>query len=230
MADRRTYGQLCGLATALDVLGERWTLLVVRELLGGPARFSEIIANLPGIGANQLSARLRTLVGAGVVEQVHGDPDGRVRTYRLTASGERLRRPVLGLAVWGLGRVGTEQAGTEHGGEVRASWAALALEAMVLGRDGARAPAAVAESYEFRIGPETMHLRAGDGGEVRVVRGPAPEPSLVVRTDPKTFALVGARRLDPLDGIVEGRLDLTGSPEALQRCLHLIGLTDQVTG
>ena len=102
MAGRRSYGQLCALAEALDLIGERWTLLVVRELLIGPARFSDIEDHLAGVGPNLLSARLRMLVDAGLVTSEPVPGDGRGRQYRLTEFGETLREPVLALARWGL--------------------------------------------------------------------------------------------------------------------------------
>lgn len=92
----RTYGQVCPLACALDLLGERWTLLVVRELLLGPRRFGELDAHLPGAGPNRLSTRLKRLREAGVTERT---ADG---AHVLTEYGEGLRAPVLGLGSWGL--------------------------------------------------------------------------------------------------------------------------------
>ncbi|GAA3524803.1 winged helix-turn-helix transcriptional regulator [Aeromicrobium panaciterrae] len=94
---RRLYGQGCPLACALDVLGERWTLLVVRELLLGPKRFTELGNALPTAGPNRLTTRLRRLQDAGVAEK---SLEG---AYALTAYGEVLREPVLGLGLWGLG-------------------------------------------------------------------------------------------------------------------------------
>lgn len=93
----KTYNQHCGLAAALDVIGERWTLLIVRALLPGAARFSEIQAQLPGIGTNLLSARLKALTRRGLVEK----PESRTGGYRLTPKGEALRTLVHQLAVWG---------------------------------------------------------------------------------------------------------------------------------
>ncbi|WP_188110586.1 winged helix-turn-helix transcriptional regulator [Aeromicrobium ginsengisoli] len=94
---RRLYGQGCPLACALDVLGERWTLLVIRELLLGPKRFTELGTALPAAGPNRLTTRLRRLQEAGVAEKT---PAG---AYALTAYGEGLREPVIGLGLWGLG-------------------------------------------------------------------------------------------------------------------------------
>ena len=99
---RRTYGQLCGIAAALDILGERWTLLVIRELLLGPQRFNELLANLDGMGPNLLSDRLHSLSDQGVIESIPVPGDQRARSYQLTPLGEQLREPVLLLGRWGM--------------------------------------------------------------------------------------------------------------------------------
>src|SRR3974390_2234062 len=93
MASRR-YGQMCPVARALDVLGERWTLLIVRELLLGPKRFKDLLAALPAMGTNRLSDRLAKLQDAGVIARATLPPPAGVRVYELTPSGELLR-PVI---------------------------------------------------------------------------------------------------------------------------------------
>jgi len=98
MGTKRSYQQYCGLASALDVVGEPWTLLIIRELLMGPARYSDILANLPGLGTNLLAERLKFLVERGVAEQVDVRGTGAQLAYRLTPTGEELRPLVLGLA------------------------------------------------------------------------------------------------------------------------------------
>jgi DNA-binding HxlR family transcriptional regulator len=98
----KTYGQNCGLARALDILGERWTLLLLRELSLGPRRHKDIAAGLPGIGANLLSDRLRGLEKAGVIERVTLPPPAAVPGYALTAIGEELRPVLDRMAAWGL--------------------------------------------------------------------------------------------------------------------------------
>ncbi len=90
----KSYGQYCALARGLDVIGERWSLLIVRELLDGPRRYGKLIEGLPGIATNLLAERLRHLVGAGVIER---RKDG---GYRLTPWGEQLREPLYALARW----------------------------------------------------------------------------------------------------------------------------------
>ncbi len=102
MSTPRSYRQTCGLARSLDLLGERWTLLVVRELLLGPKRFGDLQAALPGISTNLLSARLQSLVAAGIAEPVRLPPPASVAAYALTERGEGLRPAVEALSVWGF--------------------------------------------------------------------------------------------------------------------------------
>src|SRR4051794_13460717 len=123
---RRSYNQYCGLAAALDVLGERWTLLIIRELMIQPRRYRDLVADLPGIGTNLLAERLKFLVDEGLVRQC--DIDGTKRqAYELTETGHALRPIVLGLARWGMDFVG--DLSSEY--TVRPSWAFLAVEAML---------------------------------------------------------------------------------------------------
>ncbi|KOV86335.1 crotonobetainyl-CoA:carnitine CoA-transferase [Nocardia sp. NRRL S-836] len=216
MAAKRDYGQFCGLAGGLNVVGERWTLLVVRELLIGPARFNDMMDNLAGIGPNLLADRLRTLVTHGVVEQAAVPGDGRGKLYRLTALGEELREPVLGLAKWGMGFLG--DAGT---GVVRAEWGFLAVQSMIV-RD--RVPA-VDEVYQFDVGEEvfTIEVRAG---QVTFSRAAAEAPTLRITCEPDTFIRIGARMLTPFDAIVTGAVKIEGPNEAIHRCTRLLGLVD----
>ena len=98
----KTYGQMCPLARSLDVLGERWTMLVIRELLLGPKRFKHLLAVLPAIGSNRLSERLRGLEEAGIIRKNTLPPPAAVAVYELTEEGERLRDPLITLGLWGL--------------------------------------------------------------------------------------------------------------------------------
>ena len=102
---KRSYHQYCGLAKALDVVGSRWTLLIVRELLLGPRRWSQLLDKLPGLTTNLLAKRLAELTDAGVIEKLPatpGNPEpGRRGTYRLTERGRRLETALLELGRWG---------------------------------------------------------------------------------------------------------------------------------
>ncbi|WP_433328091.1 winged helix-turn-helix transcriptional regulator [Spirillospora sp. CA-294931] len=211
---RRNYGQYCGLAAALDVVGERWTLLIVRELLTGPCRYGELLANLSGIGTNLLAERLRYLTEAGVVRQVPR-PESRGRMYELTEQGAGLRGAVLEMARWGLGVLGAPEAEDQ----VRPRWGVLALEAMI--RPEGEGPD---EVYEFRVDDEVFHIRV-DGGVAAVVHGPATGvPVLTVRTDALTFIEIGAGRLTPVEATLTRRLTMEGEDAAILRCSRRLGL------
>jgi DNA-binding HxlR family transcriptional regulator len=100
----RSYGDPCGIARALDAVGDRWALLVVRELLLGPKRFTDLRAGLPGAATDVLSQRLRDLTEAGVVERATLRPPGAATVYRLTGSGRELEPVLLALGRWGSRR------------------------------------------------------------------------------------------------------------------------------
>lgn len=212
---KRDYGQFCGLAAALNVIGERWTLLIVRELLIGPARFNELIVNLPGIGPNLLSERLRMLLEHGVVEQTSVEGDGRARRYHLTEAGERLRGTVLELAHWGLGFLSED----DLTGEVRAEWGFLAVQAMIV----EDAIPDVDEVYEFQVGDQAFTVEVRNG-EVSFGRGRAEEPDLTIECDADTFIRVGARMLSPFLAIATGDVRIKGKPDAVRRCTLMLGL------
>ena len=109
----RSYAQLCGIATALDVIGDRWTLLVVRDLLLGPLRFGDLDEGLPGIGTNTLAARLKQLEAAGVVAPPAAAAPERGTVYELTDYGRELEPILLALGRWGtrsMGRLPAEVA------------------------------------------------------------------------------------------------------------------------
>ncbi|HKS99408.1 MAG TPA: winged helix-turn-helix transcriptional regulator [Rugosimonospora sp.] len=212
---RRTYDQECGLAHGLDVVGERWTLLIIRELLHGPCRYHELLEALPGIGTNLLADRLAHLTEAGLIEPT--EPGRRTAGYALTDLGRMLREPVVGLARFGL-RVAAGQPRTE-GAVTRAQWAALAIEAMV---DQERVPP-VDEVYQFDVDGERFHVEVA-AGRAAVRLGDAPEPVATIMTEADTFFELGMRRLDPIEAVISGAVRVSGTPAAVPRCLWLIGL------
>jgi DNA-binding HxlR family transcriptional regulator len=217
---KRTYQQYCGLAAALDVLGERWTLLVIRELLMGPRRYSDLHANLPGLGTNLLAERLKFLVSIGVLRQVDLKGTGSRLAYELTDKGEQLRPLVLGLARWGMEFVGDP----EPDDAARPHWGFLAVESMLMQDHVGQ----MDESYEFRVDDEVFHIEVR-GGTARAVRGPAEEPAMVATTDAATFVQIGSGRLTPLMAMVGNRLSLKGDMGAVTRCCDLLGLGTGMT-
>ena len=219
MADKRHYGQFCGLAAALDIIGERWTLLIVRELLISPARFSQITENLPGIGPNLLTDRLKFLAERGLIESCPVPGDARGKQYRLTQLGESLRPSLLSLAKWGMKFLTEEDAAF---GISRAAWGFLAVQAMI---DETQLPD-IDESYEFRVDGEVFHIECARG-KALARRGAAEDPALVVHTDASTFIRIGAEMLTPFDAVVSSELKIDGDPKAVARCTRLIGLSGQ---
>ncbi len=175
----RTYGQNCGVARALDLLGERWTLLVVRELFLGPRRYRDLLDALGGIGTNLLAARLKALEAAGLVRRTALAPPAGVAAYELTADGEALEPIVEELALWGYGRIPRE----DNEDRFRAAWVALTMRA-VLAREGGDVPDGL---YAFAVDEERFWVRvAGGRATVRAGAPPYP-PDLTLRCDLPTF-------------------------------------------
>jgi DNA-binding HxlR family transcriptional regulator len=211
---RRDYRQYCGLAAALDVLGERWTLLIVRELLLGPRRYSELLAELPGIGTNLLAERLKFLVERGVLR--HAANAGNERAYELTELGEQLREPMLSLARWGLAQL-KPPTGDEL---MRPHWGFLAVQSMM---DASRAPD-TDEAYEFHVDDSVFHIRV-HSGRPSAFQGPCPgNPTMIAHVDSATFLEIGAKWLSPFEALASGRLTIDGDPAAIMRCSVLLGL------
>src|SRR5205085_12111953 len=121
----RSYDQFCGIARALDLVGERWALLIVRDLILGPKRFTDLRRGLPGIGTNVLAARLKELERGGVVARRALPPPAASVVYELTEYGRALEGPLLALGRWGALSLGAR----EDGQALRSEWLAVALKA-----------------------------------------------------------------------------------------------------
>src|SRR5215213_596424 len=143
MGEKRSYGQYCTVARALDVVGERWTLLLVRELSTGPKRFKDLLEGLPGIGTNLLARRLKTLEGKGIVRRATLPPPAGSNVYELTGLGRSLEPVIVALSRWGTRLLDAPR----EEDDLRAGWAVVAL------RSALRPGAAVGRSvtYEFRV-------------------------------------------------------------------------------
>ena len=187
----RNYHQYCPIAHALDLVGERWSLLVVRELVGqGPLRYSDLHARLDGCGTNILAARLKALEAGGVVRRRKLPPPAAATVYELTEYGLELR-PVLSLlAHWGARSLGAPTPGEER----HEGWLAGALRTAV-------APHASRSSIEFRMGEEVAALVEGS-----VVDGAAEMPDAVVTGDAAAFyCLMVDRDLSSVEIAGDGR-------------------------
>ena len=191
----RSYNQFCALARTLDVLGERWTLLLVRELMLGPRRFSDLLAGLPGIAPNLLTDRLRALEAEGVIQRTTLPPPAGSRVYELTERGWRLEPALLALARWGMEPMAPPREGEER----QPGWYAVALQA-------AFRPAqarGVEENYEFVVDGTTFHLRVQDGA-CDALYGPAPTRAFVLRCTLDDFLAITARGKNPTPQQLEG--------------------------
>src|SRR5262249_18002448 len=190
----RTYAQYCGLAYALDLVGERWALLVVRELLLGPRRFTELQRGLPGIPSNVLSARLRELEENGIVlRRVLPLPASGV-VYDLTGYGRELEEIVLRLGLWGA-----RSLGEPHAGDVVTPPAiVVALRAGFQHR----AARGVRATYEIRVGEAVVHARV-DRGRLDAGEGPLPDADVVLETGP-TLRSVMAGEVSIEDAVAAG--------------------------
>src|SRR3954447_3511793 len=201
----RTYGDRCGVARALDVVGERWALLIVRELLLGPKRFTDLRAGLPHVSPAVLSQRLRELEEAGVLQRTTLPPPAGSRVYELTDRGLGLEPVVLALGRWG-------SAAPVPPGEPRMSEDALviALKTMI---DPAAADG-LEKRYELRLNQQRFRVDVADGG-LDAARGPADGADATIEADVGTLATV------LWHGGAPGDLTTTGDGRAVKRFLRL---------
>jgi DNA-binding HxlR family transcriptional regulator/putative sterol carrier protein len=211
---RRTYDQYCAVARALDVVGERWTLLVVRELLTGPKRFKDLLDGLPGIGTTLLTARLKDLEGHGIVRRATLPPPAGSKVYELTDLGRSLEEVVMALSRWGLNLLGAPR----QVDDLQPTWAMVALQSS-LQPEAASGPR---ETYEFRVDGELFQVRV-EGGEAEARRGSAADPDLIVSGDTETLLSIAAGRLAPAEAVDTGAIRVEGDRQALARCLAMLG-------
>src|SRR4051794_2276076 len=180
MPSKRSYGDRCGIARALDVLGERWSLLVVRELLLGPKRFTDLRAGLPGISADVLAQRLRDLEAAGILRRDTLPPPAASRVYELTPRGQELEPVILALGRWGSGAPFPD-------GE-----AGIGPDALVLALKTLFDPALAGDAElrcELRLDRHVFRVAVA-GGRLEAARGAADAPHAVIAAPPGTLAAV----------------------------------------
>jgi DNA-binding HxlR family transcriptional regulator len=204
----RSYHQYCGLAKALDVVGDRWTLLIVREfLLVERSRYTDLQKGLPGIATNMLSDRLRELEEAGIVGRESAPPPVATTLYYLTPRGTELEPVVHALGRWG-GPLMSEPA---TGDAFRSHWLALPAKLYLTDNTPQRRPVTI----EVRAGDEPMIIEAGHGA-VRIIEGAAKNPDAVLSGPPDVVAGVFSGRLSLTRARARG-LHYEGDPEILRR-------------
>jgi DNA-binding HxlR family transcriptional regulator len=211
MPIRRSYGQGCGTAYALDLVGDRWALLVVRELVFGPKRFTDLRDGLPGIGPNVLSQRLKELEDVGVVRRRVLPPPAGSTVYELTEWGAELEEVLVQLGRWGA-----RSPDLPSDLETQAEWVLLGLRA-IYDPDGDPPPAV----YELHLGDEVFWARVRDDGSFRVGRGAPTDPDLVITTDAETVAGMMRGGLTPAAALRSRAVELDGSRTDFNRFLAL---------
>ncbi len=204
----RSYGQYCGLARSLEVVGDRWNLLIVRQLLIAPARYRDLIDGLPGIATNLLADRLRDLDASGVIER-RLTGEGSVVEYALTPWGAELRQPIESLIRWSTPLL----VRGPDGDSFRPEWLALAVPALLDARIKVRTPATIG----LEIGGPPFRLRAtGSGFEVGPYEGDDVEATL--RADPACVLGLAAGALTLDDARALGLVEI-GGDESVVRAL-----------
>jgi DNA-binding HxlR family transcriptional regulator len=204
----RTYGDSCGIARALDLVGERWALLVVRELLLGPKRFTDLRAGLTHVGPDMLAQRLRELEQAGVVQRAKLPPPAGARVYELTDWGRRLEPVVLALGRWG-----SQAPFPPEAGELGVDAMVLALKTVF---SPARAESLRDKTFELRLGETAFAVRVGDNA-LEAVRGSATDPVATITTEPGILQQVLWRDR----AVRAGGLEIDGDQRAGERFLTL---------
>ncbi|HUA50152.1 MAG TPA: winged helix-turn-helix transcriptional regulator [Solirubrobacteraceae bacterium] len=204
----RSYDEYCAIAKSLDVVGDRWTLLIVRELaLRGGCRYTDLRNGLPGIATNLLADRLRELEQAGLVAREDAPPPIATTLFHLTPRGQELRPVLDDLFRWGLPLM-TEQKPDDA---VRSHWLAGALEVMLTDHSPEQPPVAL----EVRTGDQPITVEAADG-DVRIRLSAAENPDLTLSGDPQPILglLFGLRDLEAAQ---TAGVTYEGDPAVLER-------------
>jgi DNA-binding HxlR family transcriptional regulator len=217
MATKRSYGEACRFAHALDLVGERWALLVVRELLLGPKRFTDLRAGLPHASSNILSERLRDLEQGGVIQRRKLPPPAASTVYELTEWGRELEPVVTKLGAWGA-----RSPFPPDSREIGPDSIVLALRSLF----DARAAGDLEATYGLRIGEQDFGAEIADG-EVELTRGPPTNAEATIAVpDAPTLAAVLTGQLPLDDALGSGAAQLEGGKRAAKRFLRLFPMPE----
>jgi len=215
---KRSYDQWCAVARSLDVVGERWTMLIVRDLLVGPKRYTDLLEGLPGIGTNLLAQRLRELEANGIVEKAELPPPSGATVYRLTPRGSALEPLVFALGRWGFQFLGKPKA-TD----------AMLPDPFFLSLRASFKPEraqGLAERYAFAIGERRFIVEVADGKHV-IREGEATAPAATIIADTATLFALRRRELTVRKAIASGKVRVEGDPKALERFLEVFAWTKE---
>ncbi|PWI14520.1 transcriptional regulator [Streptomyces sp. Act143] len=197
MSPRRSYDQYCSAARALDTVGDRWTLLIVRELLSGPRRYTDLHADLPGVSTDVLASRLKDMERDGLATRRRLPPPGAAYVYELTVRGRELLPVIQALGAWGEAEL-RERRPTDA---VRAHWFALPLLRALEGEG----------IVEVRLEEGDFHLYVGaeDGPVYGHGRTPG-EPDARLTMDGDTCTAIGRGEVSVTDAVRAGRIEVDG--------------------
>ena len=212
----RSYNQYCGLAYALDVVGERWTILIIRELVAGPRRFKDLLAGLPEISTNLLSERLKHLEQQGVIHRRTLPPPAGSMVYELTDLGRGLEPMLIELGKWGSQFVPDVpgDAAILHVGSYALTLKTFFRPELAQGLD---------ETYRLQIDGEILQVRIHDA-TLDVGPGDPRHATMTLRTDMPSYLGLLAGKLAPNVALEQGLIGVEGDTEALERFLDICGI------
>jgi DNA-binding HxlR family transcriptional regulator len=213
----RSYSQLCGIATALDVIGDRWAALILRDLLLGPLRFGELAEGLPGIGTNTLAARLKDLESSDVVRRELLPLPDRGTVYELTPYGRELEPILMGLGRWGTKSMGRLPADVA----TRSRW----LVAAMLAFHDETKRVARPTTWELRLTDGAFTVRAKDT-DLTVTAGAPDDADLVITTEDEQLHRLLTHRLDPAGAVGTGAVTVEGAVSELPHLIDLFSFPD----
>jgi DNA-binding HxlR family transcriptional regulator len=212
----RSYNQYCGLAYALDIVGERWTLLIVRELIPGPRRFTDLLDGLPGISTNLLSERLKNLEQQGLLGRRVLPPPAASTVYELTALGRALEKTLIELGRWGSQFVPDS---AEDAALLNVGSYALTLKTFFRSEQAQ----GIDETYELHVDHEVLQVQI-HAGDLQVRQGVASHADVVIYTDMPTYLGLLTGKIEPDEAISGGLVQTEGDATALKRFLSLCSL------
>jgi DNA-binding HxlR family transcriptional regulator/putative sterol carrier protein len=216
----KRFDQYCPMAHALSLVGERWSLLIVRDLLHGPKRYTDLAHGLPGIGTNILAARLKDLEQCGVVQKRRLPPPAASTVYELTDYGKGLNEALYALARWGARSLGPPKSEDE----LYPEWGVNALPALF----NAEVARGLTETYGFKVDEDAFTARI-ENGVLDATVGAAEDADLIVETDMETFFELATGRLALHEAVKSGQARAQGNREVVDRCFRVLSLAPRVT-
>jgi DNA-binding HxlR family transcriptional regulator len=215
----RSYGQFCGFARALEVIGERWALMIVRDLLVAPKRFSDLARGLPGIPSNILTRRLKEFEEAGIVRRAIAPPPERGVVYELTEYGRELEEVVYAIGRWGAKSLDAPRAGET-----------ITVDSIVTALRTTFEPKAARDvdaTFELRMGPVTVHARVARG-TLKAAGGSLDDPDITIEAGPQLKALM-AGEIPPAAALKQGIVRVRGDRRLLTTFANIFKIAPMVS-